>query len=86
MTVRHKSCFEKCILQSRETAIELMDRVYSVLDGEHAERANKASRDPGDYLGPVGVCAGYTTESCALNVELWRGRGFPAEGKLPFQA
>lgn len=35
---------------------------------------------------PVGVCEGYTTESCALNVELWRGRGFPAEGKLPFQA
>lgn len=44
-------------MQSRETAIELMDWVYSVLYGVHAERANKASRDPGDYLGANGcVC------------------------------
>lgn len=71
-------------MESRETIIELMDWVYSVLDGVHAERANKASRDPGDYLGAMAEwCA---TESCELNVELLRGRGFPTEGTLPFQA
>lgn len=47
-------------------------------------RTDKVSRDPGEYLSATGEWG--TTESCELNVELLRGRGFPTEGALPFQA
>lgn len=69
-------------MESRET-IELMDWLYSVLDGVHAERANNRSRVPGDYLG-----ATEEGHSRKLGVKCGtvEGKGFPTGGTLPFQA